>query len=459
MKFFLLVVSAFLLSSFTFGQIILSPSWSTIQNSNFPILTAGVRYFDAVDTNVVWAIGYDGAAAKRNYNFFTTTKNGGASFTAGTIFADTNSYVISNIEGIDSMNAWVAAYKKISSDRGVIYHTTNAGVSWADGGTVSMFSTAGESFADFVTFVTPTKGIAVGDPRLGEFEIYRTNNGGVSWTAISGSVIPDPLPAIGALHREYGLTDSYAKFGANDIWFGTNRGRVYHSNTGGLTWNVGVTGASDDIIYLAFRDALNGLVYGYTGATLVCYSTTNGGITWTALPFDPNMGASDICAIPGTTWYASVGAGLGNTLISYSYDDGLTWNNWGGSGIQYTKLDFVNSSKGWAGSFSSNVTLGIAGIYKYSGLPLAINSINLMPAEINMYPNPSNGEMIINLLTAKEGAIINVMDLMGKMVYSENVKTSTFEKHNLNLQHLAKGIYHVNIIRGTEKYSQKIAIQ
>ncbi len=451
MKKSLLTIASIALTIGAFAQP--GPFWNTIQNSNFPIVSAGIRHLDAVDANVVWATGYNGTGPSANYNWYSTTSNGGTSFTQGDIFPDTNTYVLCNIEGIDMSNAWVAAYKKSTQDQGVIYHTMNAGTTWTNGGTVSMFATAGQSFADFVVFNTPTVGVALGDPVAGEFEIYRTINSGATWTAISGTAIPNPLAG------EYGLTDSYTKFGTNDIWFGTNKGRVYHSANGGQTWSVGATAATADIVSLAFRDGMNGLVFGYTGATLGLYATTNGGASWSAIPLDPNMGKSDICPIPGTTWYASGGAAPTNTVISYSFDDGVSWNSWGSIGIQYLKIDFVSNTVGWAGSFSDQVTVGLGGIYKYSGAPLAVNATNLAPKAIDMYPNPSNGNVIINLMSSKNGATINVTDMMGKVVYTENVKTVSFENHNLNLQHLAKGIYYVNISQGNDNYSQKIVIQ
>jgi hypothetical protein len=76
-----------------------------------------------------------------------------------------------------------------------------------------------------------------------------------------------------------------------------------------------------------------------------------------------------------------------------------------------------------------------------------------------MYPNPSSGIITINLLPAKEGSTISVIDAMGKVVYTENVRTSSFERHTLNLEHLSKGIYSVNIVKAGEVATQKIIIQ
>ena len=45
------------LVAITFGAQAQSPDWSTIQNTNFSQVSAGIRYMDAVDANVIWATG------------------------------------------------------------------------------------------------------------------------------------------------------------------------------------------------------------------------------------------------------------------------------------------------------------------------------------------------------------------------------------------------------------------
>ena len=76
-----------------------------------------------------------------------------------------------------------------------------------------------------------------------------------------------------------------------------------------------------------------------------------------------------------------------------------------------------------------------------------------------MYPNPSNGILTINMPPAKEGAVITVYDVLGKQVYSKNIKTVGFEDYTLNLQHLGKGIYSINIAKGNEMSTKKIVIE
>jgi hypothetical protein len=442
----------------------LSPFWNTVQNTSFTITSAAIDFMDAVDQNVLWATGNDNSALSKNYNWFTTTSNGGVSYTSGSIFPDTNTFILCNMEGIDANNAWVAACYKSTLDKGVLYHTNNGGVTWTNGGTANMFSVTATSFVDFVSFLTPSVGIAVGDPVGGDFEIYRTTDGGTTWAAVAGSLIPNSQAS------EYGIGNVYTKYGSNDIWFGTSKNRIYHSSNGGQNWSVSAAmtstiGAANSIRDIAFRDPNNGLACAFFGSgnTPTLWKTINGGVTWTQIPIlDPNYGIWDMCSIPGTTWYASCGlnGSFTNIQISYSTDDGVTWNNWGGSGITYYKIDFVNNSVGWSGGVSSPTVTGQGGMYKYSGLPLAIqNTSNSALSTFECYPNPSSGLITIRLNQVKENSTIYVTDVLGKLVHNEIFNGSSIGEHVLNLKHLSKGIYYITLIAGREKFIHRLVIE
>jgi hypothetical protein len=123
------------------------------------------------------------------------------------------------------------------------------------------------------------------------------------------------------------------------------------------------------------------------------------------------------------------------------------------------QIEFVNNTDGYAGGFSDQFNAAQDGMFKYNGTPMGINTIGAPLASVEMYPNPSSGLVTINLAPSKAGATILVIDAMGKTVYSENVRNGSFEKYSLNLEHLAKGIYSVNIIRPTGTETKKISIQ
>lgn len=364
MKKQLLSIFAALTVSSAIGQIA-SSSWSISQNAAFTPTSVGIRFMDAVDANVVWVTGYDGFAPRRNYNWFSRTLNGGTTFTAGNIFPDTNTYVLANMEGIDANTAWVCSYLKATQGDGAIHRTTNGGLTWTNMTATGMFTNSATSFANFVTFLTPSVGIAMGDPVNGFYELWRTTDGGLSWSQIPSNAIPAPLSA-----NEYGIVNLYAKQGTSNIWFGTNQGRMIYTTNSGLTWNASQVAASTSTVTeIAFNSPLNGVCYVFNSSLqFEMYNTTNGGASWSQITtVSPNVGLNDIVGAPGTNSFVSFGAGTGNNIVAVSTDNGVTWNDYGSTGIQYLTGDFASGVDGWAGSFSDNINPSVGGIWKYSG--------------------------------------------------------------------------------------------
>jgi photosystem II stability/assembly factor-like uncharacterized protein len=392
-----------------------SPSWTIVQNSNFPIPSAGIRYMDAFDPNTVMASGYDGTTGNtsRAYCWVTRTNNGGNSWTVSPVWSstatpligDTSTYVISNIDVQSGTTAWVGAYKKVSNgSQGGVFKTTDLGNTWTNMSAAAMFTNA-TSFGNWAVSLSPNLVVAMGDPNpssANEFEIWRSTDGGTTWTLVPGASIPNPTSG------EFGLVNVYDKFGSSNLWFGTNKGRVLHSSDGGVTWSAATLNAGNSVSDVAFYDAMNGLAMTYVGTSTVSdvYGTTDGGATWNLLPgvsSAPDYGRNDICGIPGTSWFASCGAGTGNYLLSFSSDNGMTWNNWGSTNIQYLAIDFVDPSTGWSGTFSDPASANQEGFYKYNGGSLlqapnanftvnaaACQSVGVVPGNLTTgNPNPT----------------------------------------------------------------------
>ncbi len=354
-----------------------SPSFPTLQNTSYSMApSANCKFLDVVSSTVVWGVGRSGVAVSQNHNDFTRTINGGTSFNTGKIYSDTTTYVIANLEGIDANTAWVSAYLKGPQAQGAIHRTTNGGANWINMTASNMYTNAA-SFANIITFVTPSIGITMGDPHSGnanEFEIWRTVDAGVNWTLISGANIPNPTAG------EYGLVDVYCKQGTSNIWYGTNKGRIFRTTDAGLTWNAAVLPgsptASLNVQGIAFTTPLNGMATVFNTATTLLeeYTTNNGGVSWTQLgSIDPNFGRNDFCAIPGTNVFASCAntPTVTNSGLSYSTDGGVTWTLWGSNAIGYLTIDFADPTSGWVSTFQT-ATVGLTGgIYKYTGPSLA----------------------------------------------------------------------------------------
>ncbi len=354
-----------------------SSSWNINQNAMFATTnaSAGVKFMDAVDANVVWVIGFDPFSPSANYNWYSRSTNGGTSFSGGNIFNDTSTYIIANMEGIDANTAWVTSFERSGpnggSGGGAIHRTTNGGSTWVNMNATGMF-TASTSFANWVTFLTPSVGIANGDPVNGEYEMWRTTNGGLNWTQIPGSNIPDPAAG------EFAIVNLYAKVGTNNLWFGTNSNVIYRSTDAGLTYSASMVGgfaaSGSTITEIAFSSPLKGVCYMVNGG-LELWNTIDGGINWTQVtPLPANLGQADVTAVPGTGILVSYGLVIGtNEIISYSTDNGLTWTDWGSVGIGYTTGDFVDGTTGWAGGYlmsASSAPFNATNVWKYSAAPL-----------------------------------------------------------------------------------------
>ena len=100
-----------------------------VQASGFTTPSRGIHYMCAVDSNIVWATGYDGSAGGATINEFTKTVNGGDLWVPGEVLGG-NTYGLGNICAIDGNNAWVAVYKGSGSQDNNcgIYKTTDGGL-------------------------------------------------------------------------------------------------------------------------------------------------------------------------------------------------------------------------------------------------------------------------------------------------------------------------------------------
>lgn len=354
-----------------------SPSWSTLQNANIPIPISGHHYMDAIDGNVAWVKGYDGQAPNLNYNYVSTTSNGGNTWNVNTVFPDTNTWQVSSLEAIDANTAWVVAWNQVTGGGGSLWKTSNGGATWSNVTAPGMFTNTA-AFANWSAWLTPQVAILNGDP-IGvgpEFELWRTTNGGTSWSLVPGTDIPNPLSG------EYAVVDLYTHVGPDHIWFGTNRGRVYRSFDAGQTWSVSavIAPGTGTVLEIDFASPTHGLAYMVTGSapstTVSLYNTYDGGVSWSKIPgqggqidLPVNYGANEMQPVPGTPgWYVSAGNSTVSLQgLSYSKDNGVTWTDFGSIGIGYVTVDMADRWNGWAGSFSNVPDNSWPGVFKYTG--------------------------------------------------------------------------------------------
>jgi PKD repeat protein len=264
------------------------------------------------------------------------------------------------LSAVDANTAWVAMYKATGSSAQGVYKTTNGGATWTH--QPSALFTNSASFPDWIYFWDANNGTVLGDPISGTFEIYTTTDGGANWIQVPAANIPV------AVSGEYGYTSNVCVYGDN-IWFGTNKGHIYASTDKGIHWTATIppnmTGKNT---FPAFQSATTGLCMKYISSAdtlLLLDKSTDGGVSFTVLPYTSSPFNGDIKYVPGTTsTYFSGGVDFTNQANrlgdTYSFDGGTSWiidpNMYG---TQVTTSQWLNDSTGWIGGFSTDATDGI----------------------------------------------------------------------------------------------------
>ncbi|MCC6385339.1 MAG: T9SS type A sorting domain-containing protein [Bacteroidia bacterium] len=339
-------------------------------NQNLSLPYEGYIFdIQTVDANTVWgALWNTTSGLPTQYTpDFVRTVDGGTTWTYGTIAAP--GLAISNIWPLSADTCFVAMCN-VTAGGGAIYKTTDGGVTWTQNSTPGMYSQA-TSFCNIVYFSDPMNGFAQGDP-VGtganqRFELWTTADGGNTWTQVPVANIPALTNA-----GEYGITNLFSAIG-NHIWFATTYGDVYHSADKGLTWTKSATGLPpytasgnrQDITDIAFCDSLHGMVVQVNASNFIIKTTADGGATWNNLTPSGNFYPTEIEGIPGTSIFLS---GSSNTTYgfasSFSTDYGLTWTDLD-NGASHTSFDFINDSTGYGGEYLALGNPG--GAWKFNG--------------------------------------------------------------------------------------------
>jgi len=167
----------------------------TSQSTAFTDASRGVLNIKIVDPNTVWALGFDGSGGGATVQEFTRTTDGGSNWISGLIDVGDTSLSLTNISPVDGTTAWVGSYDS-TNGLGGVWKTADGGLTWKQQNT-SAYQTSGTSWLDAIHFYDANTGITLGDPVSGKFEIYKTTDGGDSWTSIT---------TVAAASGEYGYS-------------------------------------------------------------------------------------------------------------------------------------------------------------------------------------------------------------------------------------------------------------
>ncbi|MGQ9464531.1 MAG: WD40/YVTN/BNR-like repeat-containing protein, partial [bacterium] len=206
---------------------------------------------DFIDDTLGWAVCGDGVVGR-------TTDGGGYWEQIFTPFGLIELYGVSFV---NHLQGWAVSGWPDSVDigQGFIIQSSDGGFAWD-----SLYrSNAYEDFFD-VHFFDESTGIVIGGDESNYAPIiWKTTNGGNSWTPISA-------PSNAYYLRALDFADNL------NGWAVGRFGTIIHTSDGGNTWTLQTNAATGTLFDVDFSDSLHGIACGYD---IILY-TTDGGTNW-----------------------------------------------------------------------------------------------------------------------------------------------------------------------------------
>jgi photosystem II stability/assembly factor-like uncharacterized protein len=425
-----------------FVSVALAQSWTTQYSGLQSSLNTKQLYFVAIDENTCWAAHlHDMSGAT-----YIRTTNGGTNWIASSI-PDASSLIACNMTATDANNAWIAFDSTSGSTTSSgIFRTTNGGVSWT--------KQIAAKDPMFVYFFDNSNGLVVGKPQGGYWAIYTTTNGGEAWSRVPSSNIPSPIS--GETIEPGGAPCGFG----NSFWFASilGNGSLYRTTDKGLTWgrSTAIQGAVG--MAVAFENELVGLVSSDSPAKF--RHTTDGGQTFSDAGSLNGITYHYLTAIPGSPGaYIMTNFDLFGWLpgSAYTLNGGQTWNVI--DNVNHGRNDFVSPTCGWSGG-------GNDSLYKYTGIPLPVDEeINsTQPDKFSLaqnYPNPFNPSTKISWQSSVSSwQTLKVYDVLGNEVATlvDEYKPAGNYEVKFSADGLTSGIYFYKLQAGSFGETKKMIL-
>lgn len=137
-------------------------------------------------------------------------------------------------------------------------------------------------------------------------------------------------------------------------------------------------------------------------------------------------------------------------INDYVYKIKTNINLTASNGLSYIAIRYrnTNCSSKWLTVSFDNIAI--------SGNTVGINELDISSDQVNIYPNPTTGKVIIDSKHSINS--IEIYNLLGENIYS-NSKFNLQTSNEIDLSNFPKGIYFVKIYDGTKTYKKKIVVQ
>jgi photosystem II stability/assembly factor-like uncharacterized protein len=244
------------------------------------------------------------------------TRNGGETWTFVSLpgsFSSVNSIFFHN-----------ANLGYIAGDQKTFLKTTNGGQTWSNlGQNITPFNT---HFTD-VFFLDSLNGVlTTGSPGATNNTIYRTTNGGITFTSIETGL-------------RFGLLTELS-FPSQSVGYSAGMyGNIIKTTDGGENWVTLTKGVRENIQSSYFLNLDTGWVAGNNGLVL---KTTDSGENWIRKTTFVNNTLNSIFFISKNHGWAA-----GNGVILNTNDGGETWDSAAVTG-EFYNIFFITEKKGWA---------------------------------------------------------------------------------------------------------------
>ncbi len=284
-------------------------------------------------------------------------------------------------------------------------------------------------------------------------DVYRSYNGGNSWTDISGSKISLSGGFINALVIAPSDTNYIYAATYSDIMRTTDDGNTWTDITGSLpvfqSAIIGIAVSSYDPqkIWVTFS--------GYQD-TIKVFASNDGGATWTNYSGTlPNIPVDCITYQPNSKDVLYIGTDFGVFLRDSTMSDWTAYNN-GLPNVTVNQLEIVPSdSQLRAATYGRGMWK--TGLYDWTA---GISTINAAGNNITVFPNPSSGLFTVDIDSKQtDNLSLSVFNLIGeKVLTTQKLMQPGDNQFEIDLSSQAKGMYFIFLNSGSHSAVKKIML-
>jgi hypothetical protein len=215
----------------------------------------------------------------------------------------------------------------------------------------------------------------------------------------------------------------------------------------------GFVGSVSDVEYGLSENEIYVTFHNYNVVSV--WYTNDAGVTWQNKEGNlPDLPVKCILRNPLNQDEVIIGTDLGVWASSNFTSSSPTWtrSDNGMQNVRVTDLDLRNDNTVYAATYGRGVFSGL-----FTGAPLSTTNFK-NDLLVNVYPNPSDGQITIKINEYNGKVNLQVVDLNGRVVYSSNDSGFNVEK-SINLENLQSGMYILKMNGEGFGYTKKIILK